>query len=245
MTTTRGAGGRGLRARTAARCGSPTAAIADVAVVFARRDDDRIHGFLVERDTPGLTVRDVKGKLSMRASITSELVFEGCRIPASNMLPEAKGLRAALSCLSQARYGIAFGAIGAAQACFAEALRYCGDRVQFGERPISSHQLVQHALVEMYSRIVQGQLLALHLARLKEQGSLDPVAISLAKRNNVDAARFVARAARDLLGANGIVDEYCVMRHMCNLETVHTYEGTFNIHTLIVGQALTGESAFC
>jgi len=218
--------------------------IADVAVVFAREDDDRIHGFLVERGTPGFSAPELKGKLSLRASVTSELVFEDCRIPQRNKLPQAKGLKAALMCLNQARFGIAFGAVGAALACFEEALSYAQNRIQFDGKPIAAHQLIQQQLVDMYSEITQAQLLCLRLAQLKQAGTVDPVAISMAKRNNVAMALRTARTAREILGANGIMDEYGAMRHMCNLESVHTYEGTYNIHTLIVGQALTGQAAF-
>lgn len=220
------------------------APIADVAVVFARcEEEDTIAGFLVERGMPGFSTKEMVGKLSLRASLTGELFFDDCRIPLENRLPEAKGLRGPLSCLTQARYGISWGAIGAALACFEEALAYTKERKQF-DRPIAKFQLIQERLVEMYSAITMAQLLSFRLGQLKAQGKLSPVAVSLAKRNNVAMALDVARTARDLLGANGIMDEYCPMRHMCNLESVFTYEGTHNIHTLVVGQALTGHSAF-
>lgn len=218
--------------------------LADVALIFARCDDGRVGGFLLEKGRPGFTTVDIEGKLSLRASVTSQLVLQDCRIPADNRLPGAVGLGAALACLDQARYGIAFGAVGAALACFEEALGYVKERRQFGNRPIASHQLVQQSLADMYSEIVQAQLLCLQLARLKQQGRLGTPAISLAKRNNVAMALRTARAARDLLGASGIVDDHGAMRHMCNLESVQTYEGTYNIHTLVLGQALTGEAAF-
>ncbi|MBW2732947.1 MAG: acyl-CoA dehydrogenase family protein [Deltaproteobacteria bacterium] len=217
--------------------------IADVAVVFARNDEGEIQGFVVDTQTPGLTRREMSGKLSLRASATGELIFDECYLPDSALLPKGDGLKAALSCLNQARFGIAFGVVGAALACFDEALDYAKTRVQFGQ-PIAGFQLVQQELVESYNAIVQAQLLSLRLAELKGRGQASPVAISLAKRNNVAMALDVARRARDILGANGIVDDYGAMRHMCNLESVKTYEGTHNIHTLIVGQALTGIAAF-
>ena len=216
---------------------------ADVAVVFAKNDEGKIEGFLVEAGTPGYTAREMEGKLSLRASITGELFFDDCRIPAEARLPGAKGLRSALACLNQARFGIAFGALGAAEACLEEALEYTGSRVQF-DRPIAGFQLVQRELVEVYQALVQARLLCHRLAELKTRGDVSPVAISLAKRNNVAMALDAARRCRDLLGANGVVDDYAAMRHACNLEAVKTYEGTHNIHTLIVGQALTGLAAF-
>lgn len=216
--------------------------IADVAVVFARADD-RIRGFLVEKGTPGFTAREVQGKLSLRASVTGELVFDDCRIPDDQVLPEALGLRAALMCLNRARYSIAWGALGAAMGCFEETLAYARNRVQFG-RPIAGFQLVQAKLAEMWTELTKAQLLAIRMGRLAEQDRLDPTAISMAKRNNVRMALEVARTCRDILGANGIVDDYSVMRHMCNLESVSTYEGTHDIHTLILGEKLTGLQAF-
>jgi len=217
--------------------------IADVAVVWAKDDDGEIGGFLVERGIQGFTTLDIPGKFSMRASVTSELSFQDCRIPAGNRLPGARGLKAALACLSQARYGIAWGAIGAAMACYDWALQYAQARVQFG-RPIASFQLVQQKLVFMLTEITKAQLLTLHLGRLKDQGRARAQQISLAKRNNVWMALESARLARDILGAAGIVDEHPVIRHMLNLETVCTYEGTHDIHTLVVGRDITGLSAF-
>ena len=216
--------------------------IADIAVVWAKTDD-RIHGFLVERGTPGFSASDVHHKLSLRASITSELHFEDCRIPADNMLPGARGLRGPLSCLDEARYGIAWGASGAARACYEVALDYAKTRVQFN-RPIASFQLVQEKLAIMATELVKAQLLALQLGRLKDEGLIHPVQISLAKRNNVREALRTAREARSVLGANGITLEYPISRHSNNLESVYTYEGTDDIHTLIIGQAITGLNAF-
>jgi glutaryl-CoA dehydrogenase len=216
--------------------------IADVAVVWARTDDG-VRGFLVERGTRGFTTRDIEGKFSLRASVTSELIFEDCAIPQGAMLPGVKGLRGPLGCLNQARYGISWGAIGAAMACYDEALRYTRDRVQF-KRPIAGYQLVQQKLVDMLEEITKAQLLAWRLGKLKEAGKVRPQQVSLAKRNNVRMARDIARNARDLLGANGVTDEYQAGRHMCNLESVFTYEGTDHIHTLIVGEDITGLAAF-
>jgi len=217
--------------------------IADLALVFARDDDGRLGGFVVERGTPGFETREIEGKLSLRASPTGELLFDDCRVPAANRLPGAVGLKPVLSTLNEARYGIAWGVVGAAKACFVEALDYAGDRVQF-DRPIAGFQLVQHKLAEIYGEIVQAELVCLRLAQLKQAGRLHHVALSVAKRNNVAMALRTARAAREILGANGIVDDYCPMRHACNLESVATYEGTHDIHTLVIGQALTGHSAF-
>lgn len=216
--------------------------IADVALVWARTEEG-IQGFLVEKGTPGFSAREIKGKFSFRASFTSELSFEDCRIPATNRLPGAKGLKAALQSLNQARYSIAWGSIGAALACFHAALEYSKERVQF-DRPIAGFQLIQEKLVWMATEITKAQLLAYQLGRLKDQGRAEPVQISMAKMNNVAMALETARAAREILGANGISDEYPVIRHMCNLESVKTYEGTHQIHTLIIGQHLTGLSAF-
>lgn len=216
--------------------------IADVAVVWAKTDEG-VRGFLVEKGTPGFSTSNIEGKFSMRASVTSQLVFDDCQIPQENLLPGTRGLKSPLMCLSQARYGIAWGAIGAAMACYVTALQYARDRVQFG-KPLASFQLVQEKLVDMLTEISQAQLLCLHLGRLKDQGTVQPSQISLAKRNNVKAALEIARTARDILGANGICDDYPIIRHMCNLETVNTYEGTYDIHTLIIGQEITGISAF-
>jgi len=216
--------------------------IADVAVVWARADDG-VRGFLVERGTPGFTTNDIHHKLSLRASITSELHFEECRVPAQNILPNVRGLRGPLSCLDEARFGIAWGANGAARACYETALDYSKTRVQFN-RPIARFQLVQQKLAIMATELVKAQLLALQLGRLKDQGMLHPVQISVAKRNNVREAIKTAREARSVLGANGITLEYPISRHENNLESVYTYEGTDDIHTLIIGQAITGENAF-
>jgi glutaryl-CoA dehydrogenase len=216
--------------------------IADVAVVWAKVDG-RVHGFLVEKGTNGFDAPEIKHKMSLRASVTSQLILEDCSIPEENLLPGAEGLKAALMCLNQARYGIAWGALGAAMACYHTALEYARERVQFG-RPIASFQLVQEKLATMLTEITKGQLLALQLGRLKEAGKLHFAQTSLAKRNNVAIALDCARLARDLLGANGISLEFDVMRHMCNLETLKTYEGTHDIHTLILGQAITGLEAF-
>ena len=217
--------------------------LADVALVWAKVDDGTVRGFLVPRGTPGFTTRDIHGKFSLRASVTSELIFQDCVVPKSALLPGVSGLRGPLSCLNQARFGIAFGALGAAMACYDEALRYTRDRAQF-HKPLAGHQLVQLKLVEMLQEITKAQLLALQLGRLKEAGKARPQQVSLAKRNNVHMALTCARTARDLLGANGITDEYQSGRHMCNLESVFTYEGTDHIHTLIVGQDITGLAAF-
>ncbi|MEW6439774.1 MAG: acyl-CoA dehydrogenase family protein [bacterium] len=216
--------------------------VADVALVWARTDEG-IQGFLVEKGTPGFTSREIQGKLSFRASFTSELSFEDCRIPAANRLPGARGLKAALMSLNQARYSIAWGSIGAALACFHAALDYAKERIQF-DRPIAGFQLIQEKLVRMASEITKAQLLAYQLGRLKDQGTVQAVQISLAKRNNVAMALETARTAREILGASGISNEYPIMRHVCNLESVKTYEGTDQIHTLIIGQHLTGLSAF-
>ncbi len=216
--------------------------IADIAIVWARTDDG-IRGFIVECGTPGFSVTDIHNKLSLRASITSELYFEECRVPVDHMLPHVKGMRGPLSCLNEARYGISWGAIGAARSCYEVALDYATTRIQF-QRPIASFQLVQQKLVRMATELTKAQLLALQLGRLKDQKLVHPVQISLAKRNNVAEALQTAREARALLGANGITLEYPIIRHMNNLEAVYTYEGTDDIHTLIIGQALTGQNAF-
>ena len=217
--------------------------IADVAVVWAKDDDGKIGGFLVERGTKGLSAPEIETKASMRASVTSELVLEGVRVPLDRRLPEASGLGAPLSCLTQARYGIAWGAIGAAIACYEEALAYTSGRTSFG-RPIAAAQLTQERLVDMLVRIVRGQLLVHRLGQLKDAGEMTYPQVSLAKRENARAALEVARMARELLGGNGISTEYGAIRHMANLETVDTYEGTYEIHTLIVGREITGLGAF-
>ncbi len=216
--------------------------IADMAIVWARAEDG-VRGFIVERSTPGFTTSDIHHKLSLRASVTSELHFEDCRVPAENMLPNVRGLRGPLSCLDEARFGIAWGATGAARACYEVALDYAKTRIQFN-RPIASFQLVQQKLAIMATELVKAQLLALQLGRLKDEGLLHPVQISLAKRNNVREALKTAREARSVLGANGITLEYPISRHSNNLESVYTYEGTDDIHTLIIGHAITGENAF-
>ena len=216
--------------------------IADCALVWARAEEG-IGGFLVEKGTPGFSSREIQGKFSFRASFTSELSFEDCRIPASNRLPGALGLKAPLTSLNQARYSIAWGSIGAALACFHAALDYSKERVQF-DRPIAGFQLIQEKLVWMAAEITKAQLLAYHLGRLKDQQRLHHVQISLAKMNNVNMALDTARMAREILGANGISDEYQVIRHVMNLETVNTYEGTHDIHGLILGRAQTGIPAF-
>ena len=217
--------------------------IADVALVWARADGD-IRGFLVEKGTPGFTAKDIKGKWSLRASVTSSLSLEDARVPASNMLPNVKGMKGPLSCLTQARYGIGWGAIGAAMACYHEALEYAKIRKQFDDRPVASHQLVQATFADMITEITKAQLLALQVGRLKDRGRADFAHVSMLKRNNVKTALDVARAARDILGANGVADEYPIFRHMCNLESVYTYEGTHNIHTLIIGERVTGIPAY-
>jgi glutaryl-CoA dehydrogenase len=217
--------------------------IADVAVVWARCEDGVIRGFLVERGTPGFSARDHGGKFSLRASITSELIFQDCEIPATSLLPGTSGMKSPLMCLSQARYGIAWGGVGSAQAVFDEALAYSKARVVFG-KPIAAFQIQQEKLVWMASEITKAQILALRLGRLKDEGRATPAQISMGKRNNVWVARECARLAREILGANGITDEYQVGRHLCNIESVYTYEGTHDIHTLILGEALTGLSAF-
>src|SRR6516225_5530468 len=217
--------------------------IADVAVVWARTEEG-IRGFLVEKGTPGYTSQDIKGKWSLRASVTSTLAFQDVRLPASSLLPKALGLKGTLSCLTQARYGIGWGAIGAAMACYNEALEYSKTRKQFDERPIASHQLVQAKLADMITEITKAQLLALQVGRLKDRGRADFAHVSMLKRNNVMMALECARAARDILGANGVADEYPIFRHMCNLESVVTYEGTHNIHTLIIGERVTGIAAY-
>jgi glutaryl-CoA dehydrogenase len=225
------------------KCWIGNASIADVKVVWAKDEDGRVGGFVVEKDAPGFRAQDIEGKFSLRMSRTSECWFENCRIPAENRLPEAKGLRAPLSCLSQARVGIAWGVIGAAIDCYETALAYAKGREQFG-RPIAGFQLVQEKLVWMVQEITKAQLLAVRLTRMLEAGSVRPAQISLAKRNNVWMALECARKARDILGGAGITDKYSVIRHLMNLESVYTYEGTHDIHTLVVGHDVTGLEAF-
>ena len=217
--------------------------IADVAVVWARTEEG-VRGFLVEKGTPGFTAKDIKGKWSLRASVTSSLSLQDVRVPASNMFPKAQGMKAPLSCLTQARYGIGWGALGAAMACYNESLEYAKIRKQFDDKPIASHQLVQAKFADMVTEITKAQLLALQVGRLKDKGRADHAHVSMLKRNNVKIALDVARAARDILGANGVADEYPIFRHMCNLESVFTYEGTHNIHTLIIGERVTGIPAY-
>jgi len=217
--------------------------MADVAIVWARAEDG-IRGFLVERGTPGFTTSDIHGKWSMRASVTSSLSFTDCRVPDSAVLPGAKGLKAPLACLSQARFGIGWGVLGAAMDCYETARSYTVLRKQFDDRPLASHQLVQEKLAGMITEITQAQLLALHCARLKDAGKLEAAHISMLKRSNVAMALDCARISRDLMGANGITDEYPIMRHLCNLETVKTYEGTDHIHALIIGERVTGIAAY-
>ncbi|MHB1225143.1 MAG: acyl-CoA dehydrogenase family protein [Gemmatimonadaceae bacterium] len=220
---------------------------AQVAIVWAKTNGDpsdrSIRGFIVPTDAPGFTARDQKGKLSLRASDTSELVFQDVHLPADAILPQSGGIKSPLMCLTQARYGISWGAIGAAIACYEEALSYAQNRVMF-DRPIGAFQLQQQRLADMLTEIVKAQLVSLHLGRLKDAGSFTPQQVSLAKRNNVSIATDIAREARRLLGANGILAEYSSMRHMANLESVYTYEGTHDVHTLVLGQAVTGLSAF-
>ncbi len=217
------------------------AQVADVAVVWAKVDGT-IRGFLVEADTPGFDTGPIHGKLSMRASHTGELYFDDCRVPAANMLPAAEGLRGPFRCLNQARYGIAWGVVGAAMACFEEGRSHTGEREQFG-KPVASFQLVQDKLVDMATELTKAQLLCHRLGQLKDQGEARHTHVSMAKRNNCRMALDVARKARELLGGNGITLDYQTIRHMTNLETVYTYEGTDHMHTLIVGEDLTGISA--
>jgi glutaryl-CoA dehydrogenase len=217
--------------------------VADVAVVWARTPEG-VRGFLVEKGTKGYSTSDIHGKLSMRCSVTSSLHFSACEIPAANLLPCGKGLKAALACLTQARFGIGWGVLGAAMDCYDTALRYTLMRKQFGDKPLAGHQLVQEKLAWMITEISKGQLLALHVARLKDAGKVDPAHVSMLKKNNVAMALDCARLSRDLLGANGIMDEYPIMRHLCNLETVKTYEGTDHIHTLVIGEKITGIPAY-
>jgi glutaryl-CoA dehydrogenase len=220
--------------------------IADVAVIWAKVEDEenRVRGFLVETGRPGFRAFDVHGKWSLRASITSGLSLQDVHVPASNLLPGSGGLKSPLMCLNQARYGIGWGAIGAAMACYDTALQYAKFRKQFHNQPIASHQLIQEKLVWMATEIAKGQLLSLHVGRLKDDGTVGHQHISMAKRNNVWMALESARLARDILGANGITEDYPIMRHMMNLESVKTYEGTHDIHALILGQHLTGIAAY-
>jgi glutaryl-CoA dehydrogenase len=226
--------------------------IADVAVIWAKvssenagdDDGDTIRGFLVETDRPGFKASDIHGKWSLRASVTSGLSLQDVRIPESNLLPGSGGLKSPLMCLNQARYGIAWGAIGAAMACYDCALQYSLLRKQFRDQPIASHQLVQEKLAWMISEITKAQLLVLQVGRLKDAGKVQHQHISMAKKNNVWMALECARLSRDILGANGVADDYPIMRHLMNLESVKTYEGTHDIHTLIIGASVTGIDAF-
>ena len=217
--------------------------IADVAVVWARVDDGTIRGFLVEKGTPGFTAPEIHHKLSLRASVTSELVLQDVRVPEASLLPGATSLRGPLSCLNEARYGIVWGAVGAGRACLESALDYAKDRIVFG-KPISAYQLTQQKLAEMALEVNRGTLVALHIGRMKDNGTLRQEHVSMGKMGNVRGAIEVARSARTILGGNGITLEYPVIRHANNLESVLTYEGTHEVHTLVVGQALTGQSAF-
>jgi glutaryl-CoA dehydrogenase len=217
--------------------------IADVAIVWARTEDGAINGFLVERGMPGFEAPEMKHKMSLRASVTSELVLKDVRVPEENRFPEVSSLRGPLSCLNEARYGIVWGSVGAGRACFESALDYAKERLVFG-KPIAGYQLTQQKLAEMALEINRASLVALHLGRMKDDGTLRPEHVSMGKMGNVRGAIDVARSARTILGGNGITLEYPVIRHMNNLESVLTYEGTHEVHTLVVGQALTGESAF-
>ncbi|MEO8725109.1 MAG: acyl-CoA dehydrogenase family protein [Acidobacteriaceae bacterium] len=220
--------------------------IADVAVIWAKSEEHggRVRGFLVEKDRPGFSAQDVHGKWSLRASVTSGLSLQDVRIPVKNMLPKSDGLKSPLMCLNQARYGIAWGGVGAAMACYDTALQYAKFRKQFRDQPIASHQLVQEKLAWMVTEISKAQLLVLQVGRMKDAGTVEHQHISMAKRNNVWMALECARMARDILGANGVADDYPIMRHMMNLESVKTYEGTQDIHTLIIGESITGIAAF-
>jgi glutaryl-CoA dehydrogenase len=217
--------------------------IADVAVVWAKDDQGEVRGFLVEKEFEGFSAPKMTGKLSLRASVTSELILDQVSVPEANLLPNVKGLRGPLSCLTQARYGIAWGAIGAAEACYEAALKYAKERIQF-DKPIAGFQMTQEKLVWMLTEITKAQLLVLQLGRLKDQDVLRFQQVAMAKRNNVWMARECARLSREIHGANGIIDEYPVMRHLMNLESVYTYEGTHEMHTLIMGEDITGISAF-
>jgi glutaryl-CoA dehydrogenase len=216
--------------------------IADVAVVWAKLDG-KVKGFLVEKGTKGFSAPETKGKLSLRASVTSELVFEDCLIPEKNILPNSGGLKSPLMCLTQARYGIAWGVIGLAMQCYNTALEYSLSRVQFG-KPIASYQITQEKLAYMLTEITKGQLLCYRLAQMKDKGNMRPQHVSMAKRNNCEIAKNIASMAREMLGANGILDEYPIMRHLNNIESVKTYEGTHEMHTLILGEDVTGIAAF-
>lgn len=225
--------------------------LADLAVVWAKNNQGEVEGFIVPTSCQGSSLyskngfkaHEIKGKLSLRASDTAELILEDCRVPEELRLPKTEGLKSALMCLNQARYGIAWGAVGSAMACYEEAVEYSKTRIQF-DKPIGGFQLVQAKLVDMLTEVTKAQLLCIQLGRLKDEGLANHVMVSLAKRNNVHQALKIAREARDILGASGITDEYQAMRHMCNIESVYTYEGTHNIHTLVIGEHITGISAF-
>lgn len=230
------------------KCWITNSPIADVLIVWAKtiasgESEPTVRGFLVERGTPGLSTPETKGKLSLRASITGEIVLDDVRVPVENMLPGVAGLKGPLNCLTQARYGIGWGAVGAAMSCYEAARGYTLERVQFG-RPLAGFQLSQRKLAEMHSGIANGLLLSLHFGRIKQRGKLDPTQVCMLKRDNVAMALETARTARSMLGGNGIMGEYKIMRHLCNLETVFTYEGTHEVHTLAIGRALTGLNAF-
>jgi glutaryl-CoA dehydrogenase len=249
MTTTARKSGDGYSI-TGEKMWITSGSIADVAVIWAKvpsddsAEDNKVRGFLVETDRPGFRAFDVHGKWSLRASVTSGLSLQDVHVPASNLLPGTGGLKSPLMCLNQARYGISWGAIGAAMSCYDTALQYAKARKQFHGMPIAGHQLIQEKLVWMASEISKAQLLSLHVGRLKDAGKVGHQHISMAKRNNVWMALETARMARDILGANGITDDYPIMRHMMNLESVKTYEGTHDIHALILGQHLTGIAAY-
>lgn len=217
--------------------------ISDIAIVWAKLDGE-VRGFIVEKGTPGFTTSTMKGKFSLRVSVTSELHFHDCVVPESQMLPKGIGLKAPLGCLTQARYGIAWGVLGAANACYHTALHYAKDRVIFDGKPLAAYQLAQAKLAHMATEITKGKLLCIQMGRIKERGELQPYHVSMAKMNNCKIALETARECRDMLGGNGIIDEYPVIRHMMNLETVKTYEGTEDIHRLVVGQQVTGIAAF-
>lgn len=217
--------------------------VADIAIVWAKLDG-KVKGFIVEKGTPGFSTSLMKGKFSLRVSVTSELHLQNCVVPEENMLPNAEGLKGPLGCLTQARYGIAWGVVGAANACYHEALHYAKARTIFDGKPLAGYQLAQAKLAKMVQEITKGQLLALQMGKLKEAGKIQPHHVSLVKMNNCRMALDVARDARDMLGGNGIIDEYPVIRHMMNLETVNTYEGTEDIHRLVVGAEITGIQAF-
>ncbi|MEA3287121.1 MAG: acyl-CoA dehydrogenase family protein [Candidatus Marinimicrobia bacterium] len=217
--------------------------VADVALIWAKAESGEIQGFLVERGIAGFETPQIKGKLSLRASITGEIVLDHCRIPLENRLPDANGLRAPLSCLTQARYGINWGVMGAAIDCYEEAVEYAKTRIQF-DKPIAAYQLTQQKLAEMLNEITKAQLMTLQLGRLKDRGTMNHKQVSLSKMNNVRMAIEIARSARTILGASGITDEYVAMRHAANLESVLTYEGTHEMHTLVVGESITGIPAY-